>query len=70
MYKNGSPVVTSTTTQTSLLPNTNMLLMAFDVSQYRSDREYTFFSIGEALNDTEETNLHNSVLTFNTTLGR
>lgn len=70
MYKNGSPILTSSTSQTSLLPNTNMLLMTYDASQYRSDREYTFFTIGDGLTDAEETNLYNSVLTFNTTLGR
>jgi hypothetical protein len=70
MYKNGSSVLTSTSLQTSLLPNTNMFLMSFDASQYRSDREYAFFTIGDGLDDTEETNLYNSIQTFQTTLGR
>lgn len=70
MYKNNSTLLTSTTAQVSALPNGTMFLMSLDISQYRSNREYAFFTIGGGLSDTEEANLCNSVLTFNTTLGR
>jgi len=70
MYKGNSTLVTSTTAQTSLLPNSQFYLMALDASQYRSDREYAFFTIGDGLNDTEQSNLYNSIQTFQTTLSR
>jgi len=70
MYKGNSILVTSTTAQVSVLPNGTMFLMAFDSTQYRSNREYAFFTIGDGLNDTEQSNLYNSIQTFQTTLGR
>jgi len=70
MYKNNSTLLTSTTAQVSALPNGTMFLMSLDMSQYRSNREYAFFTIGDGLNDTEESNLYNSIQVFQTTLGR
>jgi hypothetical protein len=70
MYKNNSILLTSTTAQVSALPNGKMFLMALDMSQNRSNREYSFFTIGNGLSDAEQSNLYTSILTFNTTLGR
>ena len=69
MYKNNSTLVTSTTTQTSAMPNAVVFLASMS-GVYLSNREYAFFTIGNGLNDIEQSNLYSAIQNFQTTLGR
>lgn len=70
-YKNGSLVGTNLSTSFGI--NIEIPLMVANVNGVNSgysDREYCFFSIGEGLSNTEQSNLYTAVQAFQTTLSR
>lgn len=72
-YKNSSKIQTISSASTNIVDysmyigarNENGVLPSFF-----SDREFSFATAGEGLNDTESLNLYNIIQTFQTTLGR
>jgi hypothetical protein len=75
LYKNGTTIATSSTTQTRTMYNANIYFAATNdaisnVARYFSNRQYAFTSIGDSLTDTDASNLYTAVQTFQTTLGR
>jgi hypothetical protein len=75
LYKNGSSIATSTTTQARALFNNNIYIGATNVSTtnlplYFSNRQYAFASIGDGLTDTQASDFYTAVQAFQTTLGR
>jgi hypothetical protein len=71
-WKNGVKQATNTDTATNLL-NVDIYLFAYNnngVSAIPSTREYQFGFIGDALSDTQATNLSSLVHNMQTTLGR
>ena len=75
LYKNGSSIATSTTTQARALFNNNIYIGATNVSTtnlplYFTSRQYAFASIGDGLTDTQASDFYTAVQAFNTTLAR
>jgi len=75
LYKNGSSIATSTTTQTRALFNNNIYIGATNISTTNlpsgsSSRQYAFASIGDGLSDTQASNFYTAVQAFQTTLSR
>lgn len=70
-YKNGVSKTSSTNSQpTSSLPSTSIKIGTGTGSPYFSPRTYSFFTIGDGLNDTENANLYTIIQAYQTTLGR
>jgi 2-hydroxy-3-keto-5-methylthiopentenyl-1-phosphate phosphatase len=73
IYQNGILKAENTANDTSTLPTVEMVLGAVNkdsVIGFYGQREYSFFSIGDGLTDTEAANLYTAVQRFQTTLGR
>lgn len=75
LYKNGSVIVSATTTNNQINPNAALYLGAYneyDVlnANYYGNKDCAFVSIGDGLNDTEAANLYTVVQSFQTTLNR
>lgn len=74
LYKNGSVIGTDTNTEANgSMPNVQLLINGFlfgaSVLQ-QSDREFSFISIGDGLDDTEASNFYTAVQAYQTTLSR
>jgi hypothetical protein len=71
-YQNSTSLGTSATTSTSR-PNLNIFICRRNypiLPDNPTTREYAFVTMGNALSDTEVTDLYNAIQTFQTTLGR
>lgn len=74
LYKNGSVIGTDTNTESNgAMPNVQLLINGFlfgaSVIQ-QSDREFSYISIGDGLDDTESANYYTAVQAYQTTLSR
>lgn len=75
LYKNGTSISSSTTTQARAAFNNNIYIGATctsstGVALYFTSRQYAFASIGDGLNDEQAANLYTVVQNFQTLLGR
>jgi hypothetical protein len=75
LYKNGSSISSSTTSQARALFNNNIYIGATNVSTtnlplYFSSRQYAFASIGDGLTDTQASDFYTAVQAFQTSLSR
>jgi hypothetical protein len=79
LYRNNSSIVSSTSTNTNTLMDSNIILFAYNERnfnsiglspQYYGQKECSFISIGDGLTNTEISNLYTSVQAFQTTLSR
>lgn len=73
IYKNGSLVTSTTTTQTTTAKNLNIFIGSqggLTGAAEFSNRECAFASIGDGLTDTEAANLYTAVQAYQTTLSR
>jgi len=74
MYKNGTSIGSSTTSQSFSLFNSTIYLGAANHAgvgaKYYSNREIAFSTIGDGLTDTEAANLYTAVQAYQTTLSR
>jgi hypothetical protein len=73
LYKNGTTAGTNTNNDTSGLPTNSIYLSAVVVTgtiQQYSPRQIAFATFGQAITDTDATNLYNIVQRFQTSLGR
>lgn len=70
LYRNSSILGTLTTTNTTVLPNTNMFLGANTQPSEYQNRQYAFVSIGDGLTDIQVSNFYTLVQAFQTTLSR
>ena len=70
-YKNGISRASKTDSQPlTSLPNDNFTIGMSTGAPYYSPRTYSFFTIGDGLNDTESANLYTIIQSYQTTLGR
>jgi hypothetical protein len=73
LYKNGSNVLSGTSTQSGF-SNCNLFISAVNDltlgAQQYSSKQYAFSSIGDGLTPTEAANFYTAVQAFQTTLGR
>ena len=70
LYRNSLTLGTLTTTNTTVLPNTNMFLGANTQPSEYQNRQYALATIGSGLTDTQVSNFYIAVQTFQTTLSR
>ncbi len=70
LYKNGSTLM-STSIDSLATTNAKIYLGAWNnASQFNSNRQYAFASIGDGLTDTQASNFYTAVQAFQTTLSR
>jgi len=76
LYKNGTSIASSTTSQARTMFNNNIYLATTNVSTTNlpagiySAKQYAFSSIGDGLTDTEASNLYSRVQQFQVSLSR
>ena len=70
LYRNSSTLGTVTTTNTTVLPSTNIFLGANTQPSEYQNRQYALATIGDGLTDAQVTSFYIAVQTFQTTLSR
>ena len=73
IYKNGNLLATNTNVNVNSLPYPNIYIGGGNIngtSQYPSNKQSSFVSMGDGLTDAEATSLYTAVQTYQTALGR
>jgi hypothetical protein len=69
LFRNGTQLAVNTSATIGTRPNLNKFIMSINGLNFYSNREYSFYSVGDALTDTQQSDFYNRVQTLMTYFG-